>query len=56
MRSETHRSPRDAFNERLNECGAYPFRAAGIDILQMNITRRCNSACKHRHVQAGAEA
>ncbi|RJQ67645.1 MAG: radical SAM/Cys-rich domain protein, partial [Desulfobacteraceae bacterium] len=43
----------DAFIERLNGCGAYPLRAGGIEILQMNITRRCNLTCKHCHVQAG---
>lgn len=45
----------DAFVERLNDCGVYPLRAAGIDILQMNITRRCNLSCKHCHVQAGPD-
>jgi radical SAM/Cys-rich protein len=47
--------PPDAFIERLIDCGAFPLRAAGIDILQMNITRRCNLACKHCHVQAGPQ-
>jgi len=55
MRSDIQCSHQDAFSERLNDCGAYPLRAAGIDILQMNITRRCNMACKHCHVQAGPE-
>lgn len=55
MRSETQRTPQDAFSERLSDCGAYPLHAAGIDILQMNITRRCNMACKHCHVQAGPD-
>ncbi len=45
----------DAFVERLNDCGVYPLRAAGIEILQMNITRRCNQTCKHCHVQAGPD-
>lgn len=47
--------PPDAFIERLTDCGVFPLRAAGIDILQMNITRRCNLACKHCHVQAGPQ-
>lgn len=46
-------NPPDAFDERLNDCGAFPLRASGIDILQMDITRRCNLTCKHCHVQAG---
>lgn len=43
----------EAFIDRLRESGMYPLKAAGIDILQMNITRRCNLSCKHCHVQAG---
>lgn len=43
----------DAFIARLTDCGAFPLKAAGIHILQMNITRKCNLACKHCHVQAG---
>jgi radical SAM/Cys-rich protein len=43
----------DAFLERLRDCGVAPLRAVGIEILQMNITRRCNLTCKHCHVQAG---
>ncbi len=42
-----------AFVEQLRKCGAYPLKATGIDTLQMNITRRCNLACKHCHVKAG---
>lgn len=44
---------RDAFVKRLSDCGAFPLKATGIDIMQMNITRRCNLACKHCQVQAG---
>lgn len=43
----------DTFIGRLRDCGAYPLRATGVDILQMNITRRCNLACKHCHIEAG---
>lgn len=48
-------NPSDAFAERLRACGLAPLRAAGIEILQMNITRRCNLSCKHCHVQAGPD-
>lgn len=48
-------NPPDSFVERLCDCGVFPLRAAGIDILQMNITRRCNLTCKHCHVQAGPQ-
>jgi radical SAM/Cys-rich protein len=46
-------SCRDDFIQRLSDCGHYPLRADGIEVLQLNITRRCNLACKHCHVQAG---
>jgi radical SAM/Cys-rich protein len=55
MRMATQSTPPDPFIERLNDCGAFPLRASGIDILQMNITRRCNLTCKHCHVNAGPE-
>ena len=42
-----------SFVEHLRQCGAYPLKAAGIDTLQMNITRQCNLACRHCHVKAG---
>jgi radical SAM/Cys-rich protein len=53
MQGASEKGPAEAFIERLRECGMYPLKAAGIDILQMNITRRCNLSCKHCHVQAG---
>lgn len=55
MQVATRNNLSDPFIERLNDCGAFPLRAAGVDILQMNITRRCNLACKHCHVQAGPQ-
>jgi radical SAM/Cys-rich protein len=53
MQPATQNHPRDSFIERLNDCGAFPLQASGVDILQMNITRRCNLTCKHCHVEAG---
>ncbi|WP_211232840.1 arsenosugar biosynthesis radical SAM (seleno)protein ArsS [Desulfatirhabdium butyrativorans] len=47
--------PADDFAERLRACGLAPLRSAGIEILQMNITRQCNLSCKHCHVQAGPD-
>lgn len=44
---------RNEFIRRLIDCGVFPLRASGIEILQMNITRHCNLTCKHCHVQAG---
>jgi radical SAM/Cys-rich protein len=46
---------RDEFIRRLIDCGVFPLKASGIDILQMNITRQCNLTCKHCHVQAGPQ-
>jgi radical SAM/Cys-rich protein len=43
----------DSFIDRLKACGVYPLRAETVEILQLNITRRCNLSCKHCHVQAG---
>jgi radical SAM/Cys-rich protein len=43
----------DSFIDRLKACGVYPLRATTVDILQLNITRRCNLSCRHCHVQAG---
>lgn len=42
----------ESFADRLKACAAYPLRAQSIDILQMNVTRRCNLCCRHCHVEA----
>jgi radical SAM/Cys-rich protein len=56
MKPQTPQANRaDEFVERLIDCGFFPLRASGIDILQMNITRQCNLMCKHCHVQAGPQ-
>ncbi len=43
----------ESFADRLRKCGFYPLRATTVEVLQMNITRRCNLSCRHCHVQAG---
>ncbi len=43
----------DSFIDRLKACGYYPLRAETVEILQLNVTRRCNLSCRHCHVQAG---
>jgi len=40
----------DSFVDRLKVCVSYPLRAQSVDILQMNITRRCNLSCRHCHL------
>ncbi|MEJ2111521.1 MAG: arsenosugar biosynthesis radical SAM protein ArsS [Acidobacteriota bacterium] len=43
------------FADRLRTCEAYPLKARSIDILQMNITRRCNLRCRHCHIGGSPE-
>ncbi|NQT93383.1 MAG: arsenosugar biosynthesis radical SAM protein ArsS [Lentisphaerae bacterium] len=45
--------PADSFAARLRLSEAFPLTAAGVEILQLNITRKCNLACRHCHVEAG---
>ena len=45
----------DSFMDRLKVCAAYPLRAQSIDILQINITRRCNLCCRHCHVEGSPD-
>lgn len=47
--------PGPSFRECLRRSGFFPFRAAAVKILQLNITRRCNLRCRHCHVEAGPE-
>jgi len=35
--------------------GAEPLAAAGVDVLQINVGKRCNQACHHCHVDAGPD-
>jgi radical SAM/Cys-rich protein len=45
----------DSFMDRLKECAAYPLRAQSVDVLQINITHRCNLCCRHCHVESSAD-
>lgn len=47
--------PVDSFEGRLRCSDAFPIKADKIEILQLNITRKCNLACRHCHVEAGPE-
>jgi len=42
----------ESFAGRLKSCSMYPLRALSVDVLQVNITRKCNLACRHCHVEA----
>lgn len=44
-----------SFAERLKRDGILPLKADGVGILQLNITRKCNLACRHCHGQAGPD-
>lgn len=44
---------RNTFEVKLRETGQWPLLSKGIDVLQVNLGRRCNQACRHCHVEAG---
>jgi radical SAM/Cys-rich protein len=44
-----------SFDDALLAAGLYPLRASGIEILQINVGKRCNQTCRHCHVDAGPE-
>jgi radical SAM/Cys-rich protein len=41
------------FADKLRESKCGPLQAEGIEILQINVGRKCNLTCKHCHVEAG---
>ena len=44
-----------SFENALESAGLHPLRAAGIDVLQINVGRKCNQTCHHCHVDAGPD-
>jgi radical SAM/Cys-rich protein len=44
-----------SFFEKIRENGKVPLAAKSIDILQINVGRVCNLACRHCHVHAGPD-
>ncbi|HET9439573.1 MAG TPA: arsenosugar biosynthesis radical SAM (seleno)protein ArsS [Longimicrobiales bacterium] len=44
-----------SFDEALRAADLFPLRATGIEILQLNVGKRCNQTCRHCHVDAGPE-
>lgn len=44
-----------SFNQKLEQNGVHPLRTSGIDVLQLNLGKMCNQACKHCHVDAGPD-
>jgi radical SAM/Cys-rich protein len=44
-----------SFGHALSEAGHAPLRASAVDVLQINLGKRCNQACRHCHVDAGPD-
>jgi radical SAM/Cys-rich protein len=43
------------FEGAVAAAGHAPLRAGGISVLQINVGKRCNQACRHCHVDAGPD-
>jgi radical SAM/Cys-rich protein len=43
------------FEVALQSAGLHPLRATGIQVLQVNLGKRCNQTCRHCHVDAGPD-
>ncbi|MEX2583287.1 MAG: arsenosugar biosynthesis radical SAM (seleno)protein ArsS [Gemmatimonadota bacterium] len=43
------------FEEDLGRAGLYPLRPTAIEILQINVGKKCNQTCRHCHVDAGPD-
>jgi radical SAM/Cys-rich protein len=43
------------FSDALESSGLYPLRPTRIEILQVNVGKRCNQTCRHCHVDAGPD-
>jgi radical SAM/Cys-rich protein len=43
------------FAQTVAEKGLGPLRAAGIEVLQINVGKKCNQTCRHCHVDAGPD-
>jgi radical SAM/Cys-rich protein len=43
------------FEEALASSGLFPLRPTRLEILQVNVGRRCNQTCRHCHVDAGPD-
>jgi radical SAM/Cys-rich protein len=43
------------FEDALQSSALYPLRPTGIEILQVNVGKKCNQTCRHCHVDAGPD-
>lgn len=44
-----------SFEEAVASAGHSPLMTTGVSVLQINVGRRCNQACRHCHVDAGPD-
>jgi radical SAM/Cys-rich protein len=44
-----------SFETALASAGLLPLHATGLEVLQMNVGKRCNQTCRHCHVDAGPD-
>jgi radical SAM/Cys-rich protein len=44
-----------SFAEAAASAGYRPLRANGVEVLQINVGKRCNQTCRHCHVDAGPD-
>ena len=44
-----------SFEAALDGAGLFPLAATGIEVLQINVGRKCNQTCRHCHVDAGPD-
>jgi radical SAM/Cys-rich protein len=44
-----------SFETALEEAGLFPLEATGVEILQINVGKKCNQTCRHCHVDAGPD-
>ncbi len=44
-----------SFEDALEESALFPLRPTGIEILQINVGKKCNQTCRHCHVDAGPD-
>ena len=44
-----------SFETALLEAGLEPLHPTGLEILQINLGKRCNQTCGHCHVDAGPD-
>src|SRR3954463_7023926 len=44
-----------SFEAAMEGAGLFPLTATGIEVLQINVGKKCNQTCRHCHVDAGPD-